>query len=150
MKVTPMSQPYSHGSQERQHDKREERNEREEIRLLREQVQLLRQILAKLGPSPTPPTLQHIRIAFTPGGTMAAVIGPVTLSVGATATASVVGFDQTGAPMPAGFVMPAVTFAVDNAAIASSTPNADGQTDAIVAGSADVANLTASGTGAEG
>ena len=96
-----MSQPYSHGSQERQHDKREERNEREEIRLLREQVQLLRQILAKLGPSPTPPTLQHIRIAFTPGGTMAAVIGPVTLSVGATATASVVGFDQTGAPMPA-------------------------------------------------
>jgi hypothetical protein len=52
--------------------------------------------------------------------------------------------------MPAGFVPPNITFLIDNPALASSTPNADNQTDVVTYVSAGVANLTASCTSAEG
>ena len=74
----------------------------------------------------------------------------VTLASGQSVVASVLYFDQTGAAMPTGFVPPAVTFTIDNPAIATSTPNADGQTDVVAYVSAGVANLTASVTSAEG
>lgn len=76
--------------------------------------------------------------------------GPVTLASGQSTVATVLYFDQTGAPMPSTFVPPAVTFAIDNSAVASSTPGADGQSDTVAYVSAGVANLTASVTSAEG
>jgi hypothetical protein len=129
----------------------EHNDEHEETRLLREAVGLLQQILQidtgiLQALQPSAPKLSKIKIQF--GGIMP--LGPVTLNVGQSTTASVQGFDQTGAPMPASFVMPPVTFAVDNPAIASSTPNADNATDGIIGVSAGVANLTASVTSAEG
>ena len=76
--------------------------------------------------------------------------GPITLSAGQSTIASIDYFDQTGAPMPSTFVPPAITYSIDNAGIASSTPAADGQTDAVAYVAAGVANLTASCTSAEG
>ena len=70
--------------------------------------------------------------------------GPVTISVGQKVTASVVGFDQNGAAYLG--VIPAPTFAIDNAAVATIDP-----TSGITVGvSAGVANATASLTSAEG
>jgi hypothetical protein len=68
--------------------------------------------------------------------------GPVTLVVGGTTTATVLGFDQNGNLMalPPGTT---VTFSIDNTAVATSTPNADNLTDAIVAVGGGVANLSA-------
>ena len=78
-----------------------------------------------------------------------ATIGPVTLtSVGQVATASVVGFDQFGNPMPASFVMPSITWTDDDAAGAIVTLDAVAGTVTAVANG--VANLTASVTSAEG
>jgi hypothetical protein len=108
------------------------------------------------------PTLSFLRIAFAPASylspnpcppgdsTMNPEQGPISLTVGQTTTASVVGFDQFGNPMPSDFVMPPVTFSIDTPAIASSTPDADGLTDAIVGVSPGVANLTASVSGPNG
>lgn len=76
-------------------------------------------------------------MSFTPG--------PVSIAIGASTTAEVLGFDQYGQPMP----LPdgtTVEYAIDNDAIASSSPNADGLTDAIVGVAAGVANLTATVT----
>lgn len=116
------------------------------VRLEREEVGILKDIRKELGPR----QLSSIKLAF--GGIKMAtpVIGPVALNVGDAVTGSVAVFDQNGNPMPAGFVVPAVSYSMDNPAIASSTPNSDGQTDAVVALSAGVANLTASLTTAEG
>lgn len=77
------------------------------------------------------------------------VPGPVNAVVGQATTASVLYFDQNGNPMPAGFTAP-VTFSIDNPVIASSTPNADGTSDAVVALAAGVANLTATVQGPNG
>ena len=76
--------------------------------------------------------------------------GPVTLNQGQTTTATVLYFDQNGAPMPSTFVPPAVTYSIDNAAIATSTPASDGQSDLITYVSGGVANLTATVLGPNG
>jgi hypothetical protein len=95
------------------------------------------------------PQLSFIKIAFSRGDNIMAQ-GPVTLSSGQSTTATVLYFDQTGAPMPSTFVPPAVTYTIDNSAIASSTPGADGQSDQVAYVTAGVANLTAAVTSAEG
>jgi hypothetical protein len=73
---------------------------------------------------------------------MAFVPGPVSLVDGTSTTAEVLGFDQYGAPfaLPAGTT---VTYSVDTPTVATSTPNADGLTDAIAAVGLGVAKLTA-------
>lgn len=71
-------------------------------------------------------------------------VGPVTISVGQTKVASVVGFDQNGAPFSG--PIPTPTFSVDNAAVATVDP-ASGLTTGVSAG---VANATATLTTAEG
>jgi hypothetical protein len=114
------------------------RIEREELKVLRE----IEKDLDKL----VKPRLSFVKISF--GGTMAQ--GPVTLSQGQSTTATVLYFDQTGAPMPDNFVPPAVTFAIDNPAIASSVTAADSKSDAVGYVAAGVANLKASVTSAEG
>jgi hypothetical protein len=106
------------------------------------------------------PTLAFIKIAFyqpkeetmstTAPVPSQSTAGPVVLTVGQSTTASVLGFDQNGNPMPTDFVMPPVSFSVDSASFASSTPNSDGVTDAIVGVAEGVANLTASVTGPNG
>jgi hypothetical protein len=113
------------------------------LKVIAAQQATLDAILAELRP--TPSTLNQIRIAF--GGTMSQT---VTLASGQSAVATVLYFDQTGQPMSSGFVPPAVTFTIDNPAIATSTPGTDGQTSAIAYVSAGVANLTAAVTSAEG
>lgn len=80
---------------------------------------------------------------------MAFVQGPITLQVGASAEAELLGFDQNGNPM----ALPDntnVTYTIDNASIASSTRNADGVTDEVAAVSAGTANLTATIAGPNG
>jgi hypothetical protein len=99
------------------------------------------------------PILSKIKITFTPNGKgapmSAPVEGAVTLTtVGQLATASILGFDQFGNPWTG--TIPPVNYAIDNPAIATSTPNADGVTDAVVAVANGTANLTASLTTAEG
>ncbi len=130
-----------------------ERNEQKETDLLKEEIKLEREeirILKDIRRELRPKQLSFVKIAF--GGTNMAtpVIGPVVLNVGDSTVASLVGFDQTGNPMPAGFVMPATTFAIDNAAIASSTPEADSVHDDVLALTSGVANLSGSVTSAEG
>ena len=90
--------------------------------------------------------LSSIKIQFGDKSTMA--LGPVTIQVGQTVTATVQGFDQNGAPFTG--PLPAITFSVDNSAVASSTPSADGTSSAVMGVSAGVANFTASLTSAEG
>lgn len=102
-------------------------------------------ILTEEEPSPQ---LTTIKLKFTTGGIMAE--GPVVLSSGQSTTATLDFFDAVGNPMPAGFVPPVVTFTIDNAAVASSTPGADGQSDVVAYVAAGTAKLTASVTSAEG
>lgn len=117
--------------------------EREEIRLLREQVLLLREIRDELHPTPK---LAVIRIAHTliNGVNM---LGPVTLTVGQSTKATVVGFDQFGAVFAG--TIPQATWSIDNPALDSSTPDTSNGDD-IVSLAAGVANLTVSLTSAEG
>jgi len=139
------------------HDKREEResrSEKEELHLLREQVRqliqlhlderqeilLLKQIRDRL---PTPSQLSSIKIRF--GGIMA--VGPVTLTVGQRTKATVVGFDQFGAPFTGS--IPAASFSLDNTTLDSGTDDGAGGFD-ITSLAAGVANLTAVLTTAEG
>jgi len=80
---------------------------------------------------------------------MAFAQGPITLQVGQSAEAELLGFDQNGNPMP----LPAgatVSYSIDAPSVATSTPNSDGQTDEVAAVSAGTANLTASVTGPNG
>ena len=68
--------------------------------------------------------------------------GPISLVDGQSTTAEVLGYDQYGAPFP----LPdgtSVTYSIDSPAIATSTPNSDGLTDAIAGVGVGVANLTA-------
>ena|SRR5882724_2889415 len=132
--------------EERRHDRREEKYERRELIVLERiwegiqlETQLLREIVALLRPPTT--TLSSIKLIFS-GGTMPQ--GPVTISVGQTVTATVVGFDQNGAPFSG--TIPAPTFAIDNSAIAT----IDATSGVTVGVSAGVANATASLTSAEG
>ncbi len=73
--------------------------------------------------------------------------GPVTLTVGQKTKATVLGFDQNGAPFAG--TIPPITYTIDNSTLDSSTPDgANG--DDIVSLGAGTANLTASLTTAEG
>ena len=107
----------------------------------RQEIALLREIRDRL---PLPASLAYIRIRFRGGSSMP--LGPVTLAVGQSVTATVQGFDQNGAPFVIDFTANPVTWSVDQPSVASSTPNPDGS-DAVVGVSAGVANLTASCAG---
>ena len=117
------------------------------------QHQILR-ILWRIKHRLEAPQLYTIKIVFNTISTIKGVspmaaIGPVILTTaGQVVTASIAGFDQLGNPWTG--TIPPVTYAIDNAAIASSVPNADGVTDAVTAVANGVANLTASLTSAEG
>lgn len=141
-----MSRHHNHRDKDHQH----EENERKEIKILKELEVTEKHIEKDLGQiiGILKPRTSHIKIAFTKGSTMAE--GAVVLSSGQSTVATIDYFDQTGAPMPAGFVPPAVTYSIDNSAVASSTPGTDGQSSAVAYVSAGVANLTASVTTAEG
>lgn len=117
--------------------------EDKEIELLRDIDKTEHAILDRLNPRAS-----FIKLAFLKGALF--MQGPVVLNPGQSTKATVLYFDQNGAPMPSRFVPPAVTFSIDNPAIASSTPEGDGQTDDIAYVTAGVANLTASVTSAEG
>lgn len=95
------------------------------------------------------PKLSFIKIAFRRIN-MSVVQGPVTLNPGQSSNATVLYFDTNGNPMPSSFVPPPVTYAIDNSAIASSAPQADGQTDLVTYVAAGVANLTATVQGPNG
>jgi hypothetical protein len=125
-----------------------DRTEKREVEILEELLHVSRRILAILTPKHGRRQLGSIKIKFTKGNTI--MEGPVVLAAGQSTIASIDYFDQTGAPMPAGFVPPNITFLIDNPALASSTPNSDNQTDVVAYVSAGVANLTASCTSAEG
>lgn len=137
------------------HDEHEkhDHDEKEELHLLREQVRqliqlhlderqeilLLKQIRDRL---PTPSQLSSIKIRF--GGIMA---GPVTLTVGQKTKATVVGFDQFGAPFNG--TLPPASFSLDNTTLDSGTSDGAGGFD-ITSLAAGVANLTAALSTAEG
>lgn len=106
-----------------------------DIDLDRREVRVLKEIREELKPR-----LSSIKIRF--GGTMP--VGPVTISVGQTVVASVVGFDQNGAPFTG--TIPAATFAIDNPGVAT-IDAASGLTTGVSGGTA---NATASVTSAEG
>lgn len=119
---------------------------REEIAFLREQLRAKDReidILAEavLVLSGRRKHLAFIKIKF--GGFMQ---GPVTLTIGQSTVATVLGFDQNGAPIAIDFTANPVTWAIDNPAFDSSTPAADGS-DPIVSLAAGVANLSASVAG---
>lgn len=83
---------------------------------------------------------------------MAPTAGPVTLTTaGQKTTASVLGFDQNGQPMPSTFSMPLAAWTIDDTsgAVVSSIDNGDG-TDTVTAVANGNVNLTASLTTAEG
>jgi hypothetical protein len=135
-------------------DERIERNLRIELEIEHEDLKILHE-LEELER----PRLSTIKIAFfthvppTKGALhMSAVQGPVTLTtLGQVAIATVLGFDQTGALMPAGFVMPVAAFSSDDTAgaIVTSKDNGDG-TDTVTAVANGVANITGEVVTAEG
>ena len=114
-----------------------------------EQNRVVIRLLRKLVEEDEPPVLSEIRIQFSKGSDPMPTAGPVTLTTaGQTVTASILGFDQFGNPWTG--PIPPVSYSIDNPAIATSTPNADGETDAVAAVANGTANLTASLTTAEG
>jgi hypothetical protein len=128
-------------------------DEKKELQLLRDQVRelmdlhldakqeitLLKQIRDRL---PVPGKLSFIKLAF--GGDMA--VGPVTLTVGQKTTATVLGFDQNGAPIAIDFTANPVTWTLDNTTLDSSTPQPD-QSDVVASLAAGTANLSAACAG---
>lgn len=88
------------------------------------------------------PRLSFIKIAF--GGVMP--VGPATIPVGGQLVASVLGFDQNGAPIAIDFTANPVTFTDDNQAVASDTPGST-VSDPITGVSAGVANIGATCAG---
>src|SRR6266481_2772475 len=133
--------------EERKHDKREEHLERRELHVLERiwegiqlETQLLREIVALLHPPTT--ILSRIKVILSGGVTMP--VGPLTIAVGKPFVASVVGFDQNGSPF--GGPIPAATFAVADATVASIDPTAG--TGSGLAGG--VTGVSASLTSAEG
>lgn len=126
----------------------EERRLRLEILRLEEAIRLLleeNRELLRLLERHRQKRLSSIKIVF--GGNMAQ--GPVILNNGQATVATILYFDQSGNPMPSDFTPPAVSYSINPAGIASSTPR-DGQTDDIAFVAAGVATLTASCTSAEG
>lgn len=139
-----------HHDEQREHadSRRHDDDEQKEISLLRESNRLHREeiaLLRQLVAGQSHPKLSSIKIQF---GGFTMPVGPITLTVGQSATATVQGFDQNSAPLAIDFTDPnfAVAWTVDNAGIASSTPNPD-QSSAVVGVSAGVANLTATCAG---
>lgn len=112
---------------------RKRSNENEEIKILRDIDRTEHKILERLTPK-----LRFIKIAH--GGNMQ---GPFTVAIGGKVVCRVLGFDQNGAPFPIDFNANPVTWAIDNAAVATSTPETDPSIDDVVGVSAGVANLTA-------
>ena len=125
---------------------------RESLKLQSESLEELKHLSHSIGRLEREliiPRLVRIQLTFTSKGAIMATAGPVTLTTaGQVVTASVLGFDQFGNPWTG--AIPPVTFSIDNPAIATSTPNADGETDVVEAVANGVANLTASLTTAEG
>jgi len=122
------------------HDAHEELElQREANRLMRLELAQLRIIAGELAPK----RLSSIKVQLTPGGSIMPV-GPLTLAVGKTFTATIVGFDQNGAAFSG--PIPAPSFSVDNPAVAT----VDATAGSGVAVSAGVANVTGSLTSAEG
>ena len=120
--------------------------ERREEKLLREILETIERIEHKIEHL-LQPRLVHIKIAFK--GAIMATQGPVILTTaGQVTTASINGYDQFGAAWTG--TIPPVSYAIDNTAVATSVPNADGLTDTVTAVANGVANLTASLTSAEG
>jgi hypothetical protein len=113
--------------------------EQEEIELLKRQERTEEEIERDLDRIVgfLKPRLAFIKISF--GGNMAQ--GPVKLNVGQKTTASVLGFDQNGAPFAIDFTANPVTWADDNQAAASDAPA--GATDVLTGVAAGVSNLTA-------
>lgn len=135
----------SHSHHSEEHDERIERKLLERLVDLSEhQIRLLR-LIAK---EDAPPALTDIKIQFSKGTSMPTP-GPITLTtVGATATATVVGFDQFGAPWTG--PIPPVTYANGSDAVATAVGNGDGLTALVTAVANGVDSLTASLTTAEG
>jgi hypothetical protein len=102
------------------------------------EIDLERRVITILGGSQ--PKLSAIKVQL--GGNMS--VGPLTIQAGKTFTATVVGFDQNGAPFTG--PIPAPAFSVDNPAVATVDP-ASGAGSAVAAG---VANVSAALTTAEG
>jgi hypothetical protein len=114
--------------------------------LITQNVEIIR-LLGIIAKEDAPPILTKIKVVFSKGTPMSAVVGPVTLTTaGQKATASVLGFDQNGQPWTG--TMPAATFSSDDTAqaIVQFDPTT-GQTTAVANG---VANITATLTTAEG
>lgn len=112
-----------------------------ELSLHQQELLVLRDIDRKLGPVPPTTHLSFIRIAI--GGIMP--VGPATLAIGAKATATVLGFDQNGAPFVIDFTANPVTWADDNEAAVSDAPA--GASDPLTGVAAGVANITATCAG---
>lgn len=110
--------------------------ERKEIHLLKEQVDLLKKILARLEPR-----LEGIQIHFSEKNNMAP--GPINLIVGQSVVATVLGFDQNGAPFAVDFAKNPVSWNEDNTAVAVSNPNNDGTANVKAVG-VGTSNLSAS------
>lgn len=115
-------------------------SEREELHLEREEVELLREILRELKYQ-NRPKLSFIKIAI--GGTMP--VGPATLTVGDKKTATVLGFDQNGAPFAIDFTANPVTWTDDNEAAVQDAPTTT--SDPLTAVAPGVANLGATCAG---
>jgi hypothetical protein len=113
------------------------------VQELREELKLLRHINREVEEieEQVKPSLSFIRIAI--GGTMP--VGPATLAIGQTATATVLGFDQNGAPIAIDFTANPVTWADDNEASVQDAPTTS--SDGLTALAAGVANLTATCAG---
>lgn len=106
----------------------------------------------------TPRHLSKIKIYFTLSDNVSITSdlkgdtkmpGPITMLVGQSTIASVVGFDQFGNPMPADFVMPAITFTISDTSLATEAANTDG-TATVTAIAPGDASLKADVTSAEG
>lgn len=108
-----------------------------ELSLHQQELLVLRDIDRKLGPAPPTTHLSFIRIAI--GGIMP--VGPATLAIGAKATATVLGFDQNGAPIAIDFTANPITWADDNEASVSDAPTTT--SDPLTGVAAGVMNLTA-------
>src|SRR4029077_1594916 len=114
-------------------------------------IELLQVIACELVPQES--TLSQIKIIFERNNLMAAPLpgsDPVTLQPGQSTTAKVLYFDQNGNPMPSSFIPPSVSYSIDHPEFASSTPQADGQSDLVAYVSAGVAQLTATVQGPNG
>ena len=112
-------------------------NQEKEIRLDERELAILNSIRHRLNPK----YLASIKVQLR-GDNMP--VGPITIPVGKSFTASIVGFDQNGAPFTG--AMPAGSFAVDNPGVAT----VDATSGSGVGVGAGVANVTGSLTSAEG